>query len=394
MTYRCKPAVACITACMVFLSSCGLYNKEYVSVSDYSQESRQDTMDSEIISVSDSSQLEMAVISIIEHYEDSNVIVFDSGYNGDPTSDLSSVCRQIVQRNPLCAYCVENITFDIYKVPAYYEAKINVHFAEQSIGIGEIIRLNYGGEIKSVLSKAMKNGDKKIAVLVNRSTLSADDIIKESESIYYSSPLSFPSEPSVSVNIYSDNGNKRLYEISIDYGVSDEQYNLFKDSTGSFSFQAGDTAELNELEKVSLAVSYLLSNCTVSENSSDNTAFSALIQGKADSEGLSLAMISLCSTLNIDCKIVKGQHEWKNHYWNIVRIDGSYYHIDMERCITEDASKGFLLNDDSMWNSYRWDLSGYPQCNGPLTYRSEMLEDLTSGREDIPEEIFKDELDN
>ena len=72
---------------------------------------------------------------------------------------------------------------------------------------------------------------------------------------------------------------------------------------------------------------------------------------------------------------MKGQRDWVNHYWNIAKIEGYYYHIDMVQCIKEDLMSGFLLNDDRMWNTYRWDLSGYPQCNGPITYSSNLFSD-------------------
>ena len=57
-----------------------------------------------------------------------------------------------------------------------------------------------------------------------------------------------------------------------------------------------------------------------------------------------------------------------DHCWNIVKIDGDYYHVDVSRCYDGDFADGFLLDDESMWNDYRWNISNYPACTGKLKY--------------------------
>ena len=40
--------------------------------------------------------------------------------------------------------------------------------------------------------------------------------------------------------------------------------------------------------------------------------------------------------------------------------------MDVSRCYDGDYSDGFLLDDESMWNDYRWNISNYPACTGEL----------------------------
>ena len=48
----------------------------------------------------------------------------------------------------------------------------------------------------------------------------------------------------------------------------------------------------------------------------------------------------LGKALGVDCRIVYGQEDWTEHCWNIVRIDGSYYHVDISAAIEDGAEAG------------------------------------------------------
>ena len=148
---------------------------------------------------------------------------------------------------------------------------------------------------------------------------------------------------------------------------------------------------MTELEKAACACAYLINSCELSESLADNTAYAALFGGKANSQGLSLAMVALCERLGLDCRLVQGQKSWQNHYWNILKVDGAYYHLDIETCITDGVEAGFLLNDESMWKTYRWDMSGYPQCSEVLNYNDSLFDPyLIEEVEPVP--IDQDEI--
>ena len=129
-----------------------------------------------------------------------------------------------------------------------------------------------------------------------------------------------------------------------------------------------EAAEATSPREALAACIYLAENCVLSADGNENTAYSALIMGSADSEGLALAFVEMCHQLGVGCQIVYGQLSWRDHCWNIVQINGEYYHVDVSACISAGMEQGFLRSDESMWNSYRWDISSYPACNGPLTF--------------------------
>ena len=91
---------------------------------------------------------------------------------------------------------------------------------------------------------------------------------------------------------------------------------------------------------------YLVLNCTFS-NDTDycNTAYGALVDGKAQCEGYAFAYNYLCRKAGIECISVWGTNsENATHAWNIVLLDGNYYHVDCtwDDPVLTEYTPGFL----------------------------------------------------
>ena len=382
----------------IFLCSCAVYDKEFLSAIDYESPIQIRSDENKII-VRNMSELKLAILTIFDRYREPDpirTVVFDPSYDGDPVSDISLACKQTITENARCAYCVADISYEIYKVVTYYEALITVSLAETADN--EITKLSYSGELKKYLNNALEEHDELIVLFANYSNYTEEDI-KGMVSDYYSShPLSVPKEPNVHISVFSGSGKQKLYEIHFDYGFSPEELDSMMEQIGAIHFPEYEESEIDSmssLEKAAYACAYLMKCCEVSSSSAENTAFSALVNGKAESRGLSLAMIALCNRLDLECRIVYGQRSWRNHYWNILNIDGNYYHVDIEACITDGVKAGFLLNDESMWKIYRWDLSGYPQCSEVSNYDENIFSRFLESPKEGPdqEEVFHEEDD-
>jgi transglutaminase/protease-like cytokinesis protein 3 len=85
-------------------------------------------------------------------------------------------------------------------------------------------------------------------------------------------------------------------------------------------------------------------------------------------EGYAMAYKALCDELGLECYVVQGTYNARPHAWNIVGIDGSYYHVDVAMCDVNGMSTAFLKKDSDMKKKYTWDASKYKVCDGPLTY--------------------------
>lgn len=102
--------------------------------------------------------------------------------------------------------------------------------------------------------------------------------------------------------------------------------------------------------------------------------YGCLVLGVAVCEGYAQAMKLLCDLAGIECIIVKGYSDITGkhieHAWNIVKIEGDYYHVDVtnDDPVSADGTDTlshayFNLTDSEMKPGFDWDTTKYPACN-------------------------------
>lgn len=79
-----------------------------------------------------------------------------------------------------------------------------------------------------------------------------------------------------------------------------------------------------------------------------HTAAGALVNGKAVCEGYSRSMQLLASYCSLDCRIVNGEGNGEPHMWNIVKINGGYYHFDPTWIDSETLNYGYFNVTDAI----------------------------------------------
>lgn len=99
-----------------------------------------------------------------------------------------------------------------------------------------------------------------------------------------------------------------------------------------------------------------------------NTAYGVFGKKKAQCEGYSRAMKALCDAMGIKCYMVKSTNV--HHTWNIVRVDGKYYHVDsqIDDSFTEDNYILCMVGDaQRKIGGFRWSKK-YPKCKTYFPY--------------------------
>lgn len=136
---------------------------------------------------------------------------------------------------------------------------------------------------------------------------------------------------------------------------------------------------MTDYEKELAIHDYIVNNCTydLRENKPPEsyTAYGALCLGKAVCEGYSQATKLLLDMAGVESIIIIGQAinidtgRYQNHAWNIVKIQGEYYHLDTtwDDPVMNDGSSYptytyFNLPDGDIGRDHKWDKSVYPAC--------------------------------
>lgn len=77
-----------------------------------------------------------------------------------------------------------------------------------------------------------------------------------------------------------------------------------------------------------------------------------------------------CDELGIESFVVKGRLNKSESYWNILKIEGEYYHFDIGRYKKTGQTAFLFASDEKMKGEYFWDFEEYPACKGKLQYEN------------------------
>jgi len=102
-----------------------------------------------------------------------------------------------------------------------------------------------------------------------------------------------------------------------------------------------------------------------------------LLYGSAVCEGYAKAFKYLCDAIKLPCIVVSGsainpQENNEPHSWNIVRVNGDYYHTDVtwDSILSNDEENEydyFNLTDEEMKNDHSWNTRLLPKCDTNFT---------------------------
>ncbi len=351
------------------------FEKEYVSVTEYVPPVQNEGDGGERVTVRNMAELKRALIDMVYAGSTGGSIAFDPNYDGNAQEDMESACWQVRTQDSLCAYCVRDLSYEMEKIVNYYESTVNIDYTSYAAELSSIIQLPYAVGVEDYLSTAMSENRTRLTILIRASSYSAEKIKSLALEIYRSHPTICVREPQITVHMYSGSARQRLYDISFAYGMADDELIRCKSQLVNLDVMSNlDAYGLDEPHRALAAYSFLSQNCIWNEHAK-GSCYDALINGETNSEGLALAYVEMCHQLDLDCRIVYGQIGGKDHCWNIVRLAGDYYHVDVSACCGGKLGDGFLKNDEQMWNDYRWSISNYPACSGGLSYAQLVAED-------------------
>lgn len=138
-----------------------------------------------------------------------------------------------------------------------------------------------------------------------------------------------------------------IYKISPKYDVSlDTRSNMISQVDTIVDSVIAETYGLDEFQTLKYFHDYIILNCSYDADEENcSNAYGVFIDGKAVCEGYARAFKYLCDKVGIPCELVIGNTDIE-HMWNIVEIDGNWYHVD----VTWDDPK----NKDGDYISYSY----------------------------------------
>jgi len=354
-----------IAVLTVVLSGCSaLFFDRYYSEKDF-QGNQSIDLDSDIQMVQNYAELRRHVFNMMNNHEESTQLRF-VGYSGNAVSDIASVCNAVKTESAYGAYCVDYVSYDMTQIVSYYEASIAISFKYTQEELAALKTTNNHNSFSELLAEELTKETPKVIVKVNNGSGENAVVSELINQTIRENPLSLSYYPQFSVKIYSGNSSQKIYEVNFQY---DERINnserIEKIKNIILHLEQKIAAE-DELKLIADAAMTLKEHCLYHEMGG-NTAYDALANKEADSEGFASAFKTLCDRLNVECLTVNGRLDREEHFWNIVKIGNAYYHIDVSALI-ENEENVFFKRDEEQQINYWWDQSIYPDCNGEIIY--------------------------
>lgn len=354
-----------LAALMLYpLNGCSsLFDREIYVEEPYDAGS--ETTDAEIDdaeAISNYAALRQAINRLVEEHTESAELQFQN-YNGSISQDISTACWEVKSSTPLGAFAVDYISYDLSRIVSYYQAELHITYKKSQYQVEALERVENLTAMRTRLSDALRAGETYLVLEIAATALTADMVSDSVSDAYYADPLLSPVLPSVTTGIYPESGLTRILEITLDYGLDSETLAVRREEleTAVLAVAAGcgmaedgeNTAELRVI--LAALCDYLGANCVPDENG-DNTAWAALSESTASSEGIAMAFAAVCRTLDIVCVPVFGRLNGETHVWNIVTLEEGSCHVDAS------VDGVFMESDAEISGAYWWDTSEYPPC--------------------------------
>ena len=370
----------CVVAAALFLfavlTGCAsMFKKEYISVSRFISEAPDLSGDS-AVEITGFNELRTAVTGFVTGHSETGRLEFRS-YDGNVNTDLAEACWLVKSETAYGAYAVDYISYDVNHIVSYLAADIYINYKHTKEEMDRLLPAGNIGIVTEYLKDGAERFDSVILLLISNRLITADDIKDQLLDIYYGDPLILPVLPNIEVNAFPERGIQRIFETRLDYayapGRLSEMKTLIAEAVTELILPFADEedpviAAMEACLRLSDTCELITAADSEPDYSEPSNAYGAMIENAADSEGFAMAYKALCDALSVECRVVSGRMDKAPHSWNIIRIDGDSYHVDVSRCSELGIAEVFLNGDSAMWGRYLWDTEKYPECDGDLNY--------------------------
>lgn len=289
--------------------------------------------DPSVLRVENYRELVSAVLYLVSEGAEEGVIQLHS-YDGEEESDLTAACLEVATQDPLGAYAVDYIKHELSRVVSYYEATLAIRYRRSEEQRKNIISVNGDQAIREALLTALEDVSAE-AVLRVPYFFGGEDAIKNLlREAYYAHPALALGLPEAEVNLYPDSGRERIVEIELTYL---EEAEALREKREELAHRAA--ALLPEgnrpggRDAVRLALELLWDGGeALYDPEGGSTAYAALVERAADSEGLALGYALLCQELGASCTVREGTRDGERWFWDEAELsDGETLCIDPSR---------------------------------------------------------------
>lgn len=318
------------------------------------------------VSVANYGQLYDALVQMVANGTTQQIISVERYDKARLETDLQRVSEEVPAKDPIAAYAVTEIRCTIGTASGTDALSVEITYLHDRTQIRQIISVADNAKAQEAIAQSLNACDTGVVLYIE--DYDPADFTQMVEDYALDYPEYVMEQPEVTVSIYPESGKSRVVELKFGYHTSREALKNMQNQVSpvfrsAALYVSGDAAAE---EKYSQLYSFLTERYDYTIETSITPAYSLLRHGVGDCRAFAAVYAAMCRQAELECWVVSGSRAGENWYWNIVNMDGIYYHVDL---LSSDDGGVFLVHDDGQMREtgYLWDFDAYPICGQPTT---------------------------
>lgn len=354
-----KHILAAALAVCVLLSGCSFWmDGSYHSVTPHLPEKvdvKQDT-----VTIDSHEQLQSALTQQIEQGSASTVIYCLSGDTEQLQTSMAAAIQNLSETNGIFAYAVDDILYEIGQRNSQTAISVQISYLHGKQEIQKIHQVANMQDAAGLITDALEACEAGVVLRVDQ--YSDMDMTQFIQDYVDMNPQTCMEMPQVTVMLYPETGEDRVVELTFTYQTSREALRNMQEAVQPVFSSAKNyvNADAEHWEKYSQLYSFLMGRDTYTVRTSLTPAYSLLNHGVGDSKAFAVVYAAMCRQSGLDCQVVSGTRNGEAWCWNVLKVDGAYYHLDL---LGSSQSGGFSAKTAEQMTDYVWDYSAFPQGN-------------------------------
>jgi len=348
--------IALLLALCLLLSGCSSWmDGSHLTVTPHQEQIP--NVQNTAVSVSNYDQLRSVMEKLVESGAESGVINV-SEYDPEHLEMGIRLAASYVQNQfPVGVYAIESLQYEIGSGGGQPAVSVSISYIHGRSEIRKIREVVDMAEAQSAIENALEECAEGVVLLI--ADYGAADLVQMVDDFADQNPNVVMEVPQVAVGVYPDSGLSRVVELKFTYQSSRDalrqmQSQVERVFTSAVLYTSSDAAESRKFTQL---YTFLMERFDYKLETSITPSYSLLCHGVGDSKAFATAYAAMCRMAELECQVVSGTRDGEPWYWNLIREDGAYYHMDLLR--SNETGSFQRLTDEEM-EGYVWDYSAYP----------------------------------
>ena len=342
----------------MLLGGCSFMGGSYHSVTPHHEQLSGSQSDN--LTASTYSELRNLLADLVETGTQSAVIYVPEYERGDLEQGMDDAVRYISDILPLGAYAVDKVAYEIGTSAGQPAIWVNISYLH---GRAELRRIKQAANMEAaeiIITKALADCDDSVVIYVEK--YDDVDLVQLVEDYAEENPDVVMEIPQVAIGAYPEQGSRRVLELKFTYQTSRDALRnmqiqvkrVFTSASLYINQNADDEQKYTQLYTF---LTFLAERSDYKLETSITPSYSLLCHGVGDTKTFAMVYAEMCRSAGLDCRLVSGTKNGEAWCWNLICIDGVYYHVDL--IASRVAGQVVKLSDGEM-GGYVWDYSAYP----------------------------------